>query len=70
MKIKDNFKFQVFICIVIGCMMIGSNFYMKKSFKEFRLEFDNFQLEWNFLFDEEEYEIKTIPKNTDKLNNI
>ena len=70
MKIKDNFKFQVFICIVIGFIMIGSNFYMKNSLKKFRLEFDNFQLEWNFLFDEGEYEIKAIPKNTYKLNNI
>ncbi len=50
--------------------MIGSNLYVKKSFKEVRLEFDNFKLEWNFLFDEEKYEIKTIPKNTYKLNNI
>ena len=59
MKIKDNFKFQICMCIIIGSLMIYYQFFLPKSMH-------NFKFKWEFLLDDEEYKINT--KSEKKTN--
>ena len=59
MKIKDNFKFQICICIIIGSIMIYYQFFLSKSLNNFKFEINNFKFKWEFLLDDEEYKINT-----------
>ena len=65
MKIKDNFKFQICICIIIGSIMIYYQFFLSKSLDNFKFEINNFKFKWEFLLDDEEYKINT--KNGKKI---
>ncbi|MAZ68742.1 MAG: hypothetical protein CMG49_05185 [Candidatus Marinimicrobia bacterium] len=62
MKIKDNFKFQIFICIIIGSIMIYYQFFLSKSLDNFKFEINNFKFKWEFLLDDDEYKINTKSK--------
>ena len=57
MKIKDNFKFQICICIIIGSIMIYYQFFLSKSLDNFKFEINNFKFKWEFLLDDDEYKI-------------
>jgi len=59
MKIKDNFKFQICICIIIGSIMIYYQFFLSKSLDNFKFEINNFKFKWEFLLDDDEYKINT-----------
>tara|TARA_Y100000996_G_scaffold204863_1_gene160700 strand:- start:2960 stop:3442 length:483 start_codon:yes stop_codon:yes gene_type:complete len=67
---KKNIRKQLFLCIIFSLMILGIRFYKQNPFKEFRMEFNNFQFDWDIIFNEKEYEIKAKPKNNNKLNNI
>ena len=63
MKIKDNFKFQICICIIIGSIMIYYQFFLSKSLDNFKFEINNFKFKWEFLLDDDEYKINTKGEN-------
>ena len=66
MKIKDNFKFQICICIIIGSIMIYYHFFLSKSLDNFKFEINNFKFKWEFLLDDDKgYKIDT--KNEKKI---
>ena len=57
MKIKDNFKFQICICIIIGSLMIYYQFFLSNSLDNFKFEINNFKFKWEFLLDDDQYKI-------------
>ena len=62
MQIKDSFKFQICICIIIGSIMIYYQFFLSKSLDNFKFEINNFKFKWEFLLDDDEYKINTKSK--------
>ena len=40
-NIKENRKFQILICIIIGLLMISSRFYIEATWKELDQEWEN-----------------------------
>ena len=62
MKIKDNFKFQICICIIIGSIMIYYQFFLSKSLDNFKFEINNFKFKCEFLLDDDEYKINSKSK--------
>ena len=40
-NIKENRKFQVLICIIIGLLMLWSRFYIETTWKELDQEWEN-----------------------------
>ena len=40
-NIKENRKFQILICIIIGLLMVWSRFYIKATWKELDQEWEN-----------------------------
>ena len=67
---RKNIKKQIFLCITLSLLILGIRFYKQNPLKEFRIELNNFKFDWDIIFDEKEYEIKTKPHNNNKLNNI
>ena len=40
-NIKENRKFQILICIIIGLLMVWSRFYIEATWKELDQEWEN-----------------------------
>ena len=40
-NIKENKKFQILICIIIGLLMLWSRFYIETTWKELDQEWEN-----------------------------
>ena len=40
-NIKENRKFQILICIIIGLLMLWSRFYIETTWKELDQEWEN-----------------------------
>ena len=40
-NIKENRKFQILICIIIGLLMVWSRFYIETTWKELDQEWEN-----------------------------
>ena len=68
---NQNIKKQLLLYIIIIFLVVGFRLLTQNSFKEFKLEFNNFKFNWDFILDEdEEYKIKANPHNKNQLNNI